>query len=448
MPSYIPYQRPPLAGAVFAAVAQPVSRSSTTVSTYTSLDHALGHEGARGGTDPILQPPQQPNQPAGQQMASDGRYIYHGPQDVPAPYAYAPYPPSGYEHPQFAQNMPRPPARSSQTHSPHPPPPATQPYSAPPATYPPPHPPHPYGPPPYAVAPPPGGPWTAENWPHYPPTFPPPQPPPQEGPSPYSTNGTRSEIPPPEHRQYQPGSSRPESDRADERAPRLADAAPKSNPSNPSNPRKVKDPEPPTPTPAPAPPPRSPSLGVDFFKLRDQYGLVRESAAALGHDTQSAIPAEAMERMAQAAAYGAQALESAAKRMVQGDAPRPPDERSPEEPDSNEPKPPPPPSEQPGSEGQTCLGCNATSTPEWRRGPMGPRTLCNACGLVYAKLIKKRNRDWQRTRNTYVGGGSASHIQAPDDVAPASNGDVSSDDDESYGSQDRHSDGGFHGGRD
>ena len=22
-------------------------------------------------------------------------------------------------------------------------------------------------------------------------------------------------------------------------------------------------------------------------------------------------------------------------------------------------------------EGQTCLGCNATSTPEWRRGPMG-----------------------------------------------------------------------------
>ncbi|EDR05583.1 uncharacterized protein LACBIDRAFT_302899 [Laccaria bicolor S238N-H82] len=40
-------------------------------------------------------------------------------------------------------------------------------------------------------------------------------------------------------------------------------------------------------------------------------------------------------------------------------------------------------------EGQTCLGCNATSTPEWRRGPMGPRTLCNACGLVYAKLQPK-----------------------------------------------------------
>jgi len=22
-------------------------------------------------------------------------------------------------------------------------------------------------------------------------------------------------------------------------------------------------------------------------------------------------------------------------------------------------------------EGQTCLGCHATSTPEWRRGPLG-----------------------------------------------------------------------------
>lgn len=28
---------------------------------------------------------------------------------------------------------------------------------------------------------------------------------------------------------------------------------------------------------------------------------------------------------------------------------------------------------------QACLGCQATDTPEWRRGPLGPRTLCNAC---------------------------------------------------------------------
>ncbi|KZV69275.1 hypothetical protein PENSPDRAFT_652483 [Peniophora sp. CONT] len=45
---------------------------------------------------------------------------------------------------------------------------------------------------------------------------------------------------------------------------------------------------------------------------------------------------------------------------------------------------------QPAEPGQACLGCGANQTPEWRRGPLGPRTLCNACGLVYAKMLKKR----------------------------------------------------------
>ena len=31
------------------------------------------------------------------------------------------------------------------------------------------------------------------------------------------------------------------------------------------------------------------------------------------------------------------------------------------------------PEDPPVQEGQTCLGCSATSTPEWRRGPMGER---------------------------------------------------------------------------
>lgn len=39
---------------------------------------------------------------------------------------------------------------------------------------------------------------------------------------------------------------------------------------------------------------------------------------------------------------------------------------------------------------QECLGCQAKETPEWRKGPMGPRTLCNACGLLYAKLTKRK----------------------------------------------------------
>lgn len=41
------------------------------------------------------------------------------------------------------------------------------------------------------------------------------------------------------------------------------------------------------------------------------------------------------------------------------------------------------------STGNMCQSCNATSTPEWRKGPMGPRSLCNACGLLYAKMCRK-----------------------------------------------------------
>lgn len=37
----------------------------------------------------------------------------------------------------------------------------------------------------------------------------------------------------------------------------------------------------------------------------------------------------------------------------------------------------------------SCIHCNEQDTPEWRRGPYGNRTLCNACGLFYRKLIKK-----------------------------------------------------------
>uniref|UniRef100_A0A0V0I6V5 GATA transcription factor n=1 Tax=Solanum chacoense TaxID=4108 RepID=A0A0V0I6V5_SOLCH len=32
-----------------------------------------------------------------------------------------------------------------------------------------------------------------------------------------------------------------------------------------------------------------------------------------------------------------------------------------------------------------CLHCEITKTPQWRTGPMGPKTLCNACGVRYKK---------------------------------------------------------------
>ncbi|CAI9093555.1 OLC1v1029078C1 [Oldenlandia corymbosa var. corymbosa] len=35
------------------------------------------------------------------------------------------------------------------------------------------------------------------------------------------------------------------------------------------------------------------------------------------------------------------------------------------------------------SEGRKCLHCATDKTPQWRTGPMGPKTLCNACGVRY-----------------------------------------------------------------
>jgi len=38
-----------------------------------------------------------------------------------------------------------------------------------------------------------------------------------------------------------------------------------------------------------------------------------------------------------------------------------------------------------------CAECGTTETPEWRRGEGGPNTLCNGCGLRYAKRRKQEN---------------------------------------------------------
>ncbi|OHE99134.1 GATA zinc finger [Colletotrichum orchidophilum] len=45
-----------------------------------------------------------------------------------------------------------------------------------------------------------------------------------------------------------------------------------------------------------------------------------------------------------------------------------------------------------------CHSCNRIDTPEWRRGPDGARTLCNACGLHYAKLERKRQLEARQIR--------------------------------------------------
>ncbi|KAI8987046.1 hypothetical protein BDB01DRAFT_784386 [Pilobolus umbonatus] len=40
-----------------------------------------------------------------------------------------------------------------------------------------------------------------------------------------------------------------------------------------------------------------------------------------------------------------------------------------------------------------CSDCGRTDAPEWRRGPKGPKTLCNACGLRWAKTNKTQGED-------------------------------------------------------
>ncbi|KAG6007435.1 hypothetical protein E4U21_006024 [Claviceps maximensis] len=48
------------------------------------------------------------------------------------------------------------------------------------------------------------------------------------------------------------------------------------------------------------------------------------------------------------------------------------------------------------AEEYVCTDCGTLDSPEWRKGPSGPKTLCNACGLRWAKKEKKRNSTSQK----------------------------------------------------
>ncbi|KAI8579993.1 hypothetical protein K450DRAFT_240085 [Umbelopsis ramanniana AG] len=54
-----------------------------------------------------------------------------------------------------------------------------------------------------------------------------------------------------------------------------------------------------------------------------------------------------------------------------------------------------------------CHSCNITETPEWRRGLDGARTLCNACGLHYAKLTKRNNLQVNPNNNFQLSPGAS-----------------------------------------
>ncbi|KAG1800891.1 white collar 2 type of transcription factor [Suillus plorans] len=47
------------------------------------------------------------------------------------------------------------------------------------------------------------------------------------------------------------------------------------------------------------------------------------------------------------------------------------------------------------AEQYVCVTCGRTDSPEWRKGPQGPKTLCNACGLRWAKQVRTRQDEEQ-----------------------------------------------------
>lgn len=49
------------------------------------------------------------------------------------------------------------------------------------------------------------------------------------------------------------------------------------------------------------------------------------------------------------------------------------------------------------SDEYVCTDCGTLDSPEWRKGPSGPKTLCNACGLRWAKKEKKRHASTTQT---------------------------------------------------
>ncbi|KAL8152068.1 hypothetical protein V2J09_021876 [Rumex salicifolius] len=52
-----------------------------------------------------------------------------------------------------------------------------------------------------------------------------------------------------------------------------------------------------------------------------------------------------------------------------------------------------------------CTNCDTTSTPLWRNGPRGPKSLCNACGIRYKKEERRATAAAAASNVAYLGGG-------------------------------------------
>ncbi|KAK9688088.1 white collar 2 type of transcription factor [Basidiobolus ranarum] len=47
-----------------------------------------------------------------------------------------------------------------------------------------------------------------------------------------------------------------------------------------------------------------------------------------------------------------------------------------------------------------CTECGTTDSPEWRKGPLGVKTLCNACGLRWSKKSRRESKNQRANSNS------------------------------------------------
>lgn len=56
-----------------------------------------------------------------------------------------------------------------------------------------------------------------------------------------------------------------------------------------------------------------------------------------------------------------------------------------------------------------CANCDTTSTPLWRNGPRGPKSLCNACGIRFKKEERRATAANASNANANASGGMEQH---------------------------------------
>lgn len=58
-----------------------------------------------------------------------------------------------------------------------------------------------------------------------------------------------------------------------------------------------------------------------------------------------------------------------------------------------------------------CTSCGTANSPEWRKGPTGQKTLCNACGLRFSRSVTRQQKNEEKAKGaaTTTGSTSTSH---------------------------------------